>query len=98
MFRNYTPITQLLEGLYVTEKSEPQSLIHRIEDRLKYVSQDEDQEEESCQNVKIDFDTRKINWDLKLRLSKRSLKLEKETMKQIAKYVKSQKNLRVNLK
>ena len=66
-FRNYTPQTQFLDGLYTVEKSQPATIGHLIKDKLDLISSEET-------GYRIDhklFEPKKVDWDLKRRIEKR---------------------------
>lgn len=93
IFRNYTPQTNLLEGLFVVEKSTLETITARIEDKLKLIS-----EETNCDNKyqidKVMLEPQKVDSDLKRLINPRLDKLERETRKQIDKFFKMNKGKR----
>lgn len=80
-FRNYTPQTKFLEGMYIVEKAEPDTLTPLIQDKLDL----------SKDNAPVSerLEPKKVDWDLKCRLGRSLEKLERETRKCIDKHVKS---------
>lgn len=97
-FRNYEPQTQFLEGLYTITKSEPESIVPFIRDKLDLLADNDVNKDDTTNNqYKIDKDMlefKKVDWDLKRRIEKRLEKLERETRKQIDKHIKTQKQPR----
>lgn len=89
-FRNYTPQTHFLEGLYTVERSQPATIDHLIKDKIDLVSSQDT-------GYRIDpklFEPKKIDWDLKRRIEKRLELLESDTRKSISKHVKNSKKKR----
>lgn len=84
VFRNYKPVTDLLDGMYVIKDIEPQPITHLIEDKLQLIA-----DETPCPNKT--FEPQNVNWDLKRRLGPRMAALDRATQKQIKKYVNSKK-------
>lgn len=85
-FRNYVPQTHFLDGLCVTERTEPSTIKHLIKDKLDLISRDD--------NYRIDpklLETKKIDWDLKRRIEKRLEMLERDTRRSIGEHIKSEK-------
>lgn len=92
-FRNYNPQTNLLEGMYLIEKSEPESITPYIQDKLKLLDPDQDNRD-TDNPFRINpemLDAKKVDFDLKRRLESKIEKLDRETRKNIDKYVKDQK-------
>lgn len=91
VFRNYEPQTKLLEDLYVIEKTEPETIHSRIQDKLKLIEDNGSEEE----RYKIDskfLDPQKIDYDLKRRIQPRMDKLNRRTKREIDRYIKSSKS------
>ena len=86
-FRNYTPQTRFLDGLYTVEKSQQGSIRHLIEDKLNIISDD------TSIDPKL-LEPKKVDWDLKRRLEKRMEILDRDTRKSISKHVKEVRNKR----
>lgn len=80
-FRNYTPQTKFLEGMYTLDKAEPDTLTPLIQDKLDLLNDNTPLAER--------LEPKKIDWDLKCRISGSLEKLERETRKCIDKHVKS---------
>lgn len=80
-FRNYTPQTKFLDGMYVMEKSEPETLTPLIQDKLDLCDENKPLAER--------LEPKKIDWDLKCRISNPLERLERETRRCIDKHVKS---------
>lgn len=90
-FRNYQPQTSFLDGAYIVEKSEPESLFSLIEDKLKLGA---NQEGISESKYAIDLnmlEPKKIDYDLKCRLEKNLEKLDRQTRRCIDKARKKSK-------
>lgn len=90
-FRNYTPQTDFLDGMYTIEQSQPGSIRHLIEDKLNLIVSNED----DGKRYMIDpasMEPKKANWDLKRRLEKKMEKLDRETSKCIDKHLKSSRS------
>lgn len=83
-FRNYKPVTDLLDGMWIDDTTEPRSITHLIEDKLRLIT------DEKPYTTKP-FDPETVNWDLKRRLAPKLAALERETQRQIAAYVKNKK-------
>lgn len=85
-FRNYVPQSKFLCGLSKTSTAEPLSINHLIQDKLDLVPKDG--------NYRIDhqlLEPKKDDWDLKRRFERRLAKLEDNTGRAIASYVKERK-------
>lgn len=94
-FRNYTPQTKFLEGLYRVDKAEPSSIDSYIEDKINLISDNDYTMNDNDNKHRINpekLNLQKIDADLKRRIEKRLDKLENETRRQIDKHVKTQKN------
>lgn len=94
-FRNYTPQTQLLDGLYYEEKAEPGSIKHFIQDKLDLLKVDEEHanSDDPARKYGIDpemLDPQKPDWDLKRNFSKKSRKLDKLVAKSCQEFRKKQ--------
>lgn len=77
LFRNYKPVTSLLEGRYEIKKSEPETITHRIQEKLDLLKEGEDK-------YRVDpcmFDPKKDDFDLKRRIQPKLDKLDRETRK-----------------
>lgn len=79
-FRNYTPQTKFLDGMYSIEKTEPETLTPLIQDKLDLCNDNTPLAER--------LEPKKIDWDLKCRISNSLERLERETRKCIDKHVK----------
>lgn len=94
-FRNYSPQTNFLDGLYTIDKAEPCSIAEFIEDKLKLIDDSNylvNDEENKYKIIPEKLDLQKVDVDLKRRIEGRLEKLENETRRQINKYLKSQKS------
>lgn len=89
-FRNYTPQTHFIDGIFSVEKSQPGTISHLIEDKLDILSK-------GGAGYRIDpklMEPKKEDWDLKRRIEKRMETLERATRKSIAKHIKETKKKR----
>lgn len=94
-FRNYTPQTHFLEGLYTIDKAQPGSIAEYIEDKIKLISDGDYLINDGENKYKINpekLNLQKIDADLKRRIEGRLEKLENETRRQINTYIKNQKS------
>lgn len=94
-FRSYSPQTNLLDGLYSSEKIEPLTITKYIEDKLSILKESESTDQDVDNVYKIDpemLELKKVDWDLKRRLEKRMEKLDRETRKHIDRHIKGQRN------
>lgn len=94
IFRNYQPQTPFLEGLYTTRKAQPGSIAAYIKDKLDLLEDDRNNVAASDNPYKIDLknlELKKPDWDLKLRISKKMDKLDRETRRVIDEQIKLRK-------
>lgn len=83
-FRNYTPQTKFLDGMYVIEKTEPETLTQLIQDKLDLCDDNKPLAER--------LEPKKVDWDLKRRISNSLERLERDTRKCIDKHIKSSRS------
>lgn len=84
-FRNYTPQTDLLDGLFEISKAEPEVIEPFIEDKLNLLGQ-------KGKITLEDLDFKKIDWDLKRRIEGKMQDLDEKTRKSIDLYLKNKKS------
>lgn len=90
-FRNYTPQSEFLQQIVSSNKTSPESLDKEIKEMLDLEVNDSSYE---VFDAKL-FEPKKIDWDLKRRLSKKTNKLERETsqsLDRLRKMIKHSKN------
>lgn len=79
-FRNYRPQSKFLDGYYTVESTEPETITPLIKEKLDLLD---------TETIERDF--KKVDWDLKCRIEKKLERLERDTKRQISKYIKRTK-------